>query len=125
MLNPDVLRKMDASWRAANYRSVGQIYLRSSPLLREPLSTEHIKPRLLGHRGTTPPEFHLRTSEPRHPHYRHVIGSMNPQDCRVAGFKQPSTVERAHDFFWRIEHETPKRGEIVVFNRSPYEDVHG
>jgi len=54
MLNPDVLRKMDAYWRAANYLSVGQIYLRRNPLLREPLSTEHIKPRLLGHWGTTP-----------------------------------------------------------------------
>lgn len=54
---------------------------------------------------------------------RHVIGSMNPQGCRVVGFKQPSTVERAHDFLWRIEQETPKRGEIVVFNRSHYEDV--
>jgi len=54
---------------------------------------------------------------------RHVIGSMNPQGCRVVGFKQPSSVERAHDFLWRIEHEAPKRGEIVVFNRSHYEDV--
>lgn len=54
---------------------------------------------------------------------RHVIGSMNPQGCRVVGFKQPSAVERAHDFLWRIEHEAPKRGEIVVFNRSHYEDV--
>jgi len=54
---------------------------------------------------------------------RHVISSMNPQGCRVVGFKQPSTLEHAHDFLWRIEHETPKRGEIVVFNRSHYEDV--
>jgi PPK2 family polyphosphate:nucleotide phosphotransferase len=54
---------------------------------------------------------------------RHVIGSMNPQGCRVAGFKQPSAEERAHDFLWRIEQKTPKRGEIVIFNRSHYEDV--
>ena len=54
---------------------------------------------------------------------RHVIGAMNPQGCRVVGFKQPSTLERAHDFLWRIEHETPKRGEVVIFNRSHYEDV--
>jgi len=54
---------------------------------------------------------------------RNVISSMNPQGCRVVGFKQPSTLERAHDFLWRIENETPKRGEIVVFNRSHYEDV--
>jgi xylulose-5-phosphate/fructose-6-phosphate phosphoketolase len=53
-LNPEELRKIDAYWRAANYLSVGQIYLMSNPLLREPLRVEHIKPRLLGHWGTTP-----------------------------------------------------------------------
>lgn len=54
---------------------------------------------------------------------RHVIGSMNPQGCRVAAFKQPSAEELAHDFLWRVEHQSPKRGEVVVFNRSHYEDV--
>jgi transketolase N-terminal domain/subunit len=49
-----VLEKMDAYWRAANYLSVGQIYLMDNPLLRESLQQEHIKPRLLGHWGTTP-----------------------------------------------------------------------
>ncbi len=53
-LTPDLLRKMHAWWRAANYLSVGQIYLHSNPLLEEPLTLEHIKPRLLGHWGTTP-----------------------------------------------------------------------
>jgi hypothetical protein len=53
-LSPDLLRKMDAYWRAANYLSVGQIYLFDNPLLMEPLKIEHIKPRLLGHWGTTP-----------------------------------------------------------------------
>jgi xylulose-5-phosphate/fructose-6-phosphate phosphoketolase len=53
-LSADQLRKMDAYWRAANYLSVGQIYLRDNPLLREPLKIEHVKPRLLGHWGTTP-----------------------------------------------------------------------
>jgi xylulose-5-phosphate/fructose-6-phosphate phosphoketolase len=48
------LALLDAYWRAANYLSVGQIYLLSNPLLREPLQPEHIKPRLLGHWGTTP-----------------------------------------------------------------------
>ena len=48
---PDLLRKMDAYWRAANYLSVGQIYLYDNPLLREPLKLEHVKPRLLGHWG--------------------------------------------------------------------------
>ena len=50
----DTLRLLDAYWRAANYLSVGQIYLRANPLLREPLTIEHVKPRLLGHWGTTP-----------------------------------------------------------------------
>jgi xylulose-5-phosphate/fructose-6-phosphate phosphoketolase len=53
-LSPEELRKMNAYWRAANYLSVGQIYLYDNPLLREPLRIEHIKPRLLGHWGTTP-----------------------------------------------------------------------
>src|SRR5215211_4915931 len=48
------LRRLDAWWRAANYLSVGQIYLYDNPLLREPLTLEHVKPRLLGHWGTTP-----------------------------------------------------------------------
>jgi PPK2 family polyphosphate:nucleotide phosphotransferase len=54
---------------------------------------------------------------------RHVIGSLNPQGCRVVGFKQPSTEELAHDFLWRVEQKVPRCGEIVVFNRSHYEDV--
>src|SRR5262245_16998611 len=53
-LSTDLLSKMDAYWRAANYLSVGQIYLLANPLLREPLKIEHVKPRLLGHWGTTP-----------------------------------------------------------------------
>src|SRR5687768_5992297 len=48
------LALLDAYWRAANYVSVGQIYLLDNPLLREPLRIEHVKPRLLGHWGTTP-----------------------------------------------------------------------
>jgi xylulose-5-phosphate/fructose-6-phosphate phosphoketolase len=53
-LTDDDLRRIDAYWRAANYLSVGQIYLLANPLLREPLTLEHVKPRLLGHWGTTP-----------------------------------------------------------------------
>ncbi|MGD7033588.1 phosphoketolase [Methylotuvimicrobium buryatense] len=53
-LNPELLRKIDAYWRAANYLSVGQIYLYDNPLLKKPLKQAHIKPRLLGHWGTTP-----------------------------------------------------------------------
>jgi xylulose-5-phosphate/fructose-6-phosphate phosphoketolase len=54
VLNGQELSRLDAYWRAANYLSVGQIYLLDNPLLREPLKPEHIKPRLLGHWGTTP-----------------------------------------------------------------------
>ena len=50
----DTPRLMHACWRAANYLSIGQIYLLDNPLLREPLRSEHVKPRLLGHWGTTP-----------------------------------------------------------------------
>src|SRR3990167_9157022 len=53
-LKSEQLRKMDAYWRAANYLSVGQIYLYDNPLLKKPLTLAHIKPRLLGHWGTTP-----------------------------------------------------------------------
>jgi len=53
-LTPELLMNMDAYWRAANYLSVGQIYLYDNPLLKKPLARAHIKPRLLGHWGTTP-----------------------------------------------------------------------
>jgi xylulose-5-phosphate/fructose-6-phosphate phosphoketolase len=53
-LSPDQLARMDAYWRAANFLSVGQIYLRDNPLLTEKLTLPHVKPRLLGHWGTTP-----------------------------------------------------------------------
>jgi PPK2 family polyphosphate:nucleotide phosphotransferase len=54
---------------------------------------------------------------------RHVISGLNPQGCRVVSFKEPTHVELEHDFLWRIESQVPKHGEIVVFNRSHYEDV--
>ena len=53
-LNAEQLRKINAWWRAANYLSIGQIYLYDNPLLRKPLKEEHVKPRLVGHWGTTP-----------------------------------------------------------------------
>jgi xylulose-5-phosphate/fructose-6-phosphate phosphoketolase len=53
-LSPQEIDNLDAYWRAANYLTVGQIYLRANPLLREPLRPEHVKPRLLGHWGTSP-----------------------------------------------------------------------
>ncbi len=53
----------------------------------------------------------------------HILGAMNPQGCRVAGFKQPSAEEAAHDFLWRIHPAAPARGHVTIFNRSHYEDV--
>ena len=54
---------------------------------------------------------------------RHVFGPLNPQGVRVAGFKAPTPEELSHDFLWRVHAKTPRAGEIVVFNRSHYEDV--
>ena len=53
-LEPELLNKMNAYWRAANYLSVGQIYLYDNPLLKEPLKMSHVKPLVVGHWGTTP-----------------------------------------------------------------------
>ena len=53
----------------------------------------------------------------------HVFSGVNPQGCSVTSFKVPSTLERAHDFLWRIHHAAPPRGMIGIFNRSHYESV--
>ena len=54
---------------------------------------------------------------------KHVMSGLNPQGCRVHAFKQPSREELAHDFLWRYQQRLPARGEIVIFNRSYYEEV--
>jgi PPK2 family polyphosphate:nucleotide phosphotransferase len=54
---------------------------------------------------------------------RHVFEHVNPQGVRVASFKVPTRKELAHDYLWRVHRQTPGRGEIVIFNRSHYEDV--
>ena len=54
---------------------------------------------------------------------RHLFSGMNPQGTSVFGFKQPSKEEAAHDFLWRAHLHTPGKGEVVIFNRSHYEDV--
>ena len=53
----------------------------------------------------------------------HVLGTMNPLGCRVASFKKPGPEEAAHNFLWRVSILLPEKGEVVVFNRSHYEDV--
>jgi PPK2 family polyphosphate:nucleotide phosphotransferase len=54
---------------------------------------------------------------------RKVITGMNPSGVRVVAFKQPTTEELSHDFLWRVHEQVPAKGEVVVFNRSHYEDV--
>jgi PPK2 family polyphosphate:nucleotide phosphotransferase len=54
---------------------------------------------------------------------RHVFSAMNPQGTSVSGFKQPSVLEASHDFLWRAHLRAPAKGEVVIFNRSHYEDV--
>jgi PPK2 family polyphosphate:nucleotide phosphotransferase len=54
---------------------------------------------------------------------RHIFSGVNPQGCQVTSFKSPSTLERAHDFLWRVHAQVPPRGMIGIFNRSHYEDV--
>jgi PPK2 family polyphosphate:nucleotide phosphotransferase len=54
---------------------------------------------------------------------RHLFSGMNPQGTSVASFKEPSHVELAHDFLWRVHSQAPAKGELMIFNRSHYEDV--
>jgi PPK2 family polyphosphate:nucleotide phosphotransferase len=54
---------------------------------------------------------------------RHVVGPLNSQSCSVTSFKVPTEEDLAHDFLWRIHSQTPRAGDIKIFNRSHYEDV--
>jgi xylulose-5-phosphate/fructose-6-phosphate phosphoketolase len=78
-LAPETLRRMDAYWRAANYLCVGQIYLYDNPLLRQPLRSEHIKPMLLGHWGTTPGQNFIYV------HLNRVIKQLDLNMIYIAG----------------------------------------
>ena len=53
----------------------------------------------------------------------HVLGAMNPLSCRVASFKKPGPEAAAHNYLWRVSILLPEKGEVVIFNRSHYEDV--
>src|SRR5213082_2910237 len=86
-LSADELRKMDAYWRASNYLSVGQIYLLGNPLLKEPLKREHIKPRLLGHWGTSP-GLNMLNDLDRFHLVEDVIDRLPQLGARAAYFKQ-------------------------------------
>jgi xylulose-5-phosphate/fructose-6-phosphate phosphoketolase len=78
-LEPDLLQKMDAYWRAANYLSVGQIYLYDNPLLREPLTLSHVKPLVVGHWGTVPGQNFIYV------HLNRVINKYDLNMLYVAG----------------------------------------
>src|ERR1700743_2363635 len=78
-LSTDDLLKLDAYWRAANYLSVGQIYLLDNPLLKEPLELKHVKPRLLGHWGTTPGLNFIYV------HLNHLIKEKGIDSLSIAG----------------------------------------
>jgi xylulose-5-phosphate/fructose-6-phosphate phosphoketolase len=78
-LSAEEARRIDAWRRAANYLSVGQIYLLDNPLLKEPLKLEHIKPRLLGHWGTTPGRKFI------YPHLNRVIKARDLDMIYIAG----------------------------------------
>jgi len=79
-LSPELLHQIDAYWRAANYLSVGQIYLYDNPLLKKPLTLAHIKPRLLGHWGTTPGLNFI---------YAHLNRVINDHDLNVINITGP------------------------------------
>ncbi|MES2266907.1 MAG: phosphoketolase family protein [Bacteroidota bacterium] len=78
-LNTELLQKIDAYWRAANYLSVGQLYLRYNPLLKEPLQLEHVKSMLLGHWGTTPGQNFIYT------HLNRVINRFDLDMIYISG----------------------------------------
>lgn len=80
VLTKDMLTKIDAYWRALNYLSVGQIYLRDNPLLKKPLALEHIKPMLLGHWGTTPGQNFI---------YTHLNRLIKKYDCNMIYISGP------------------------------------
>ena len=78
-LSQELLKKIDAYWRAANYVSVGQIFLYDNPLLREPLTLEHVKPMLLEHWGTTPGQNFI------YAHLNRVINEYNLDMIYMSG----------------------------------------
>src|SRR5687768_18294320 len=92
-LSRDLLRRMDAYWRAANYLSVGQIYLFANPLLREPLKPQHIKPRLLGHWGTTPGLNFI---------YVHLNRAINEHDLEMIYVCGPRSEEHTSELQSRL-----------------------
>jgi xylulose-5-phosphate/fructose-6-phosphate phosphoketolase len=100
-LAPELLQKMQRYWQAANYLTIGQIYLRENPLLREPLKPEHIKPRLLGHWGTSPGQnfiyVHLnRLIKEKHASVIYISGPGHGGPALVAQSYLEGTYSQVH-----------------------------
>ena len=113
-LSQKELKLIDAYWRAANYLSVGQIYLYDNPLLKKPLKKEHIKPRLLGHWGTTPGlnfiYAHLnRVIKQRDLNMIYIIGPGHGGPGIVANAYMEGTYSRGLS-----EHRTGRRGHAAA-----------
>lgn len=109
-LAAEYLTRLDAYWRAANYLSVGQIYLLDNPLLREPLAIEHVKPRLLGHWGTTPGLNFL------YAHLNRVINKYDLEMIYVAGPGHGGPAMVANTYL---------EGTYSEYYPNVSEDVHG
>ncbi|MFT4066582.1 phosphoketolase [Paraburkholderia sp.] len=106
VLDPDTLRNMDRYWRACNYLSVGMIYLRDNPLLREPLKPEHIKNRLLGHWGSDPGQSFLLV------HLNRLIRQLDLDMIYLSGPGHGAPASLAHCYLEGHYSEVyPDRGE--------------
>jgi len=95
-LSSNELQLINAYWRAANYLSVGQIYLYDNPLLKQPLTIEHVKPRLLGHWGTTPGLNFIYAHYPWLIH-RLTYRRTNHDNLHVRGYKEEGTTTTPFD----------------------------
>lgn len=91
-LSTEILQKMQRYWQAANYLTVGQIYLQENPLLKEPLKPEHIKPRLLGHWGTSPGQNFIYV------HLNHLIKEKNASIIYISGPGHGGPAMVAHSY---------------------------
>jgi PPK2 family polyphosphate:nucleotide phosphotransferase len=112
-LNPDDQSAFDGNKEAAEIRLVE--LNKELEVLQELLFAEHKRKLLIVLQGID--------TAGKDGVIRHVFDGVNPQGVRVASFKVPTAEELDHDYLWRVHKQTPGRGEIVIFNRSHYEDV--
>ena len=112
-LTPAELGLMQGWWRAANYLSVAQIYLLDNPLLREPLRIEHVKPRLLGHWGTTPGLNFIYL------HLNRVIKARDVDVLYIAGPGHGAPGVVASTYLEGTSHAFGSGGDQYIFNTAP------